>query len=74
MELIHNERMKLLATALNNSAVATIVTAVIAPTASLLYGLTAIATGWWLAMALVWFLGGLSLHITAQLVLGRLKG
>jgi len=74
MELIHNERMKLLATALNNSAVATIVTAVIAPTASLLYGLTAIATGWWLAMALVWFLGGLSLHITAHLVLGRLKG
>jgi len=64
MDLIHNERMKLLAT---------IVTAVIAPTASLLYGLTAIATGWWLATALIWFLGGLSLHITAQLVLGRLK-
>jgi hypothetical protein len=36
--LIHNERTKLLATALNNTAVATLVTAIIAPVVGLLYG------------------------------------
>jgi hypothetical protein len=34
MSLIHNERVKLLATALNNTAVATVVTAVVAPDCS----------------------------------------
>jgi CDP-diglyceride synthetase len=38
MSLIENERTKLLATALNNTAVATVVTAVIGPIAGLLYG------------------------------------
>jgi hypothetical protein len=38
MSLIENERTKLLATAMNNTAVATIVTAIVAPVAGFLYG------------------------------------
>jgi hypothetical protein len=38
MNLVHNERTKLLATGLNNVAVATIVTAIIAPIVGFLYG------------------------------------
>jgi hypothetical protein len=73
MSLIHNERVKLLATALNNTAVATVVTAVVAPIAAFLYGSIVVASAWWPLMGLVWFFGGLSLHVTAQLMLGRLK-
>ena len=47
MSLIHNERVKLLATALNNAAVATVVTAVIAPIAAFLYGSIVVASTWW---------------------------
>jgi hypothetical protein len=42
MSLVYNERTKLLATALNNTGVATVVTAVIAPVAAFLYGSAAI--------------------------------
>ena len=38
MSLIHNERTKLISTALNNAAVATIVTSFVAPVAGYLYG------------------------------------
>lgn len=46
--LVRNERTKLLATALNNTGVATPVTAIIAPVAWFLYGTPTItATKWW---------------------------
>jgi hypothetical protein len=74
MHLIHNERTKLLATGLNNTAVATIVTAIIAPVVGFLYGSpSAAASRWWSVIGLVWFLVGLALHVTAQFVLGRLR-
>jgi hypothetical protein len=73
MNLVRNERIKLLATALNNSAVATVATAIIAPMAGFLYGSNSIAASRWALLSLAWLLGGLSLHIAAQLVLGRLK-
>jgi p-aminobenzoyl-glutamate transporter AbgT len=73
MNLIHNERIKLLATALNNTAVATLVTVVIAPIAALLYGSVAIASAWWPLLGFAWIFAGSSLHLTAQLTLGRLK-
>lgn len=73
MSLVHNERTKLLATALNNVAVATIVTALIAPAASFLYGTgTTAGGGWALAIGAAWLTGGVILHLAAHQVLGRL--
>jgi hypothetical protein len=73
MSLVHNERMKLLASAMSNTGVATIVTAIVAPMAGFLYGSPVPSGGWWPLVALAWFLGGISLHISAQLLLGRLE-
>jgi len=73
MSLVYNERIKLLAVALNNAAVATVAAAIIAPMAGFLYGSSAIASSRWPFIGLAWLLGGLSLHVVAQLVLGRLK-
>jgi hypothetical protein len=74
MNLIHNERTKLLATALNNSAVATTVTAIVAPIVGFLYGSPNLAaTRWWPLIGAAWLLVGLGLHILGQIVLGRLK-
>ena len=74
MNAIDNERVKLTATALNNTAVAVIVTGVIVPSASFLYGLATVpqARFWWL-IALAWLVGGIALHAGARLALGRLK-
>jgi hypothetical protein len=74
MSLIQNERTKLLATALNNVAVATIATALIAPTASVLY--SGDQTPFWpgrAVLGLAWLGGGICLHVFAHIVLGRLK-
>ncbi|MFL5092785.1 MAG: hypothetical protein ACJ8D7_20670, partial [Xanthobacteraceae bacterium] len=74
VSLIHNERTKLLASALNNTGVATVVTAIIAPIVGFPYGSpSAAATKWWPLIGLVWLLVGLGLHIAAQVVLGRLR-
>jgi hypothetical protein len=73
MSLIQNEQTKLLATALNNTAVAVFATAIIAPVAGILYGSSAAGSSWWPLMTLAWFIGALSLHMAAQLVLRRLK-
>jgi len=74
VHLIHNERTKLLATALNNTAVATLVTALVAPAVSFLYNTpNATAGRWWVLIGAVWFAAGLGLHVLAQIVLGRLK-
>ena len=40
MKAIHNERVKLTATALNNTGIAAVVTGMVAPVASTLYGTT----------------------------------
>ena len=73
MSLIRNERIKLFAAALSNTGVATIVTAIIAPMAGLLYGSGNIANNQWPWIGLAWFSGGLVLHILAQVALGRLR-
>jgi hypothetical protein len=74
MSLLENERTKLVATALNNTAVATIVTAVIGPIAGAFYGFanTAPNRSWFLIGAL-WFLIGIGLHLLGQLALRRLR-
>ncbi|BCP53250.1 hypothetical protein K32_18670 [Kaistia sp. 32K] len=73
MKTVHNERTKLLATALNNLGVAIWATAVLTPTASLLYGTGNATIGaWWLGIAAIWFLLGVALHLLARAILGRL--
>lgn len=59
MSIVRNERTKLLATALNNVAVAIVVTALIATAVGFLYGTTNPAGGSWYTHA-------------AQRVLGKL--
>ena len=74
MKLVYNERIKLLATALNNMAVATVVTAVVGPTVGILNGTPGAAiTAWWVLSGVLWFLAGIGLHLLGQGVLGRLK-
>lgn len=58
MNLIQNERVKLLATALNNVAVATVVTALIAPAAAFLYGSGHASTNYWWRVGAAWFVIG----------------
>jgi len=74
MNLIHNERMKLLATGLNNLAVATLVAGILAPIAGVLYG-TSSASGnrGWLLVTLIWLCAGFGLHVLGRIVLGRLR-
>ncbi|HEY1934173.1 MAG TPA: hypothetical protein VGG99_19370 [Acetobacteraceae bacterium] len=74
MDMIFNERTRLFATFLNNIAVATIVTSLIAPAVSYFYGVGNLAPNrWWLLIALAWFVLGVSLHRVAVFVLGSLR-
>ena len=74
MSMIHNERTKLLATALNNVGVATLITGVVAPTVATLYGATNVGGDrLWFLVAGVWLLAGIGLHLVAQLIIGKLK-
>jgi len=73
MGLVQNERIKLLATAVSTTGVATIVTAFIAPIAAYLYGTSTVNAGNWWLLSIVWLLVGFGLHIVAQIVLGRLR-
>ena len=67
MNLIHNERIKLLATFLNGIALAFAIGGAVGPAVSGgLHG-----TGWLASLA--WFGLGLGLHLCAHGVLGRLK-
>jgi hypothetical protein len=57
MSLVQNERTKLLATALNNVCVATIVTGIIAAIVGFLYGSpSAAVSAWWWLIAAAWLL------------------
>ena len=73
MNLIQNERIKLLTTALNNLGVATLATALIAPTAAFLYGSGHASTAYWWLVGVAWLLVGSTLHLLAHFVLGSLK-
>ena len=62
------------ATVLNNLGVATIAGGILAPSIGYFYGSAALNTGgWWLMIAVAWFLIGAGLNIMAWAVLGRLK-
>lgn len=75
MSKIDDERLKLLATGLNNMAVATVATTILAPVAGFLYGAPVnFANPWWWVIALGFFVLGIGLHFVAsQWVLTRLQ-
>lgn len=68
-----NERRKITATAVNNLAVALVVTGVIVPTVNLAGPAHLPTTGYAYAFALLWIAGGCVLHLAARHVLGRME-
>lgn len=74
MSLIHNERWKLTATALNGLAIATSAGGVIAPLVAISYGLPNATRGLYpIAVSLVWLSTAIALHLIARRILGRLR-
>ena len=75
MSLVGNERVKLTATWLNTLASATATVGVLAPLASIVYGLglSPISPVVFVASGTIWFLAALALHLGARRILGRLK-
>jgi hypothetical protein len=72
-KLVDNERVKLMATAFNNGAVAAFVTGIVGPVASELYGITTPKAPYWWAFGLFWMAAAASLHLIARLTLGNLE-
>ena len=74
MSLIHNERWKLTATALNGVAIATMVAGFIAPFVAVSYGVSGATPGLYFAgLSLAWFFTAAALHFVARAALGRLR-
>ncbi|KAA2242237.1 hypothetical protein [Salinarimonas soli] len=76
MSLIHNERTKLSATALNGVAIACIVAGFITPLAAASFGVQGplhVGVPATLLAALGWLGAGLTLHFAARRILGRLE-
>jgi hypothetical protein len=67
-DVIHNARINLLATLLNNAALAFIVAGFIAPLVGGQFH-----SGWQALTTAVWVAVGVGLHISARGVLGRLR-
>lgn len=68
------ERTLLFANAVSNLSVAIITAGIVAPLIGFMYGTSATDThGWWLMIAVVWFLSGGALDLLGHAVLGRLK-
>jgi hypothetical protein len=68
MHAVHNARIQLLATALNNVALAFIVAGFVAPAAS-----GQLTAGGHVLVTIAWIGLGAGLHLCAQLALGRLR-
>jgi hypothetical protein len=68
MNTVHNERIKLLAGAMNNLALAVIVAGFLAPAIN-----GQLHAGYQALTTLAWIAGGCILHCFAQLVLGGLR-
>ena len=75
MSLIHNERTKLMATAINSVAVSCFTVGVLAPTAAAFYnvGSASVPQSLIVLGALIWIFAALTLHLSANRILGRLK-
>lgn len=74
MHLVHNERVKLLAGALNTLGIAVAVTGAVAPTLGVIYGSFAATSTPLLALiASACFGIGAGLHAIGHVILGRLR-
>ncbi len=73
--LVWNERAKLFANALDRASTASLTVGVIAPIAGALYNVGALGASWLQGSlyGVVWLFAALVLHLSARLVLGRLK-
>jgi hypothetical protein len=72
--MVRNERIKLLAAALNNIGVAIVVTAIVVPSVSFMYSASwSMPSYWWLPVSSLWVAIGAGLHILALMTLGRLE-
>lgn len=72
-KLVANELAKLTASALNNVAVAAMITSVVAPAASDLYGITAPKSPYWWEFGMAWLIAAGVLHFIARKMLGDLE-
>jgi len=74
MSLVHNEKTKLLAAAIDRAGTASLTVGVLGPLAAAFYQVTGFITGFWptLVGTLCWLMLALILHIEAQRVLRRL--
>jgi hypothetical protein len=68
MHAIHNARIQLLATALNNVALAFIIAGFVAPAVT-----GQLPSGWHALVTIAWIGLGVGIHLCAQLALGRLR-
>jgi hypothetical protein len=68
MHTVHNACITLLATVFNNLALAVVVAGFIAPAAS-----GQLHAGWQTVTTLAWIVFGTALHVSGQIVLGRLR-
>lgn len=74
VDVIHNERTKLLASGLNTLGAASVGAGVIVPAAGSEFGLPSYSFGWPLiVLGVLWLLTGGVLHYCARLVLGGLR-
>lgn len=75
MGLIENERVKLLAGAIDRVSTASITVGVLAPAAAAIYAtaVTGLNLLVYAVAAIVWLLVGAALHLTARWVLGGLR-
>jgi hypothetical protein len=73
--LVRNERLKLLANALDRASTACITIGFITPLAAVVYaaGATGLSTGFFVVAGVSWILLGLGLHLLAHQVLGGLR-
>ncbi len=72
-KLVANEVARLTATALNNGAVAAMITSVVGPAASDLYGIATPKSPYWWLFGLAWITIAAGLHFAARTAIGELE-
>jgi Na+/melibiose symporter-like transporter len=71
--LVHNERTKLIANALDRASTGAFLAGVAVPTATAMFGQQSIAWEYFFSCVLLWVAVGVILHVEARKVLGALR-